>query len=204
MYIGNVKCQKRCKRYAINRELYCQWWFRSSFYHEKNQIRNKFLTEGYPMRFLGILMNDFESEELDPMVPGFLFTGFESKPIVLIGVPFCNINEIRKNWSRNWSLSPKKSMTLELFGVVWKTKKVIQLSFWRRKIHIFYVNLYPYILCKIYEEVCSFKETKWNVVTHWNEPENLNKYLQPVKILFQNSDHVFQWKFLNNLGSTYE
>ena len=49
------------------------------------------------MRFLGILMNDFESEELDPMVSGFLFTGFESKPIVLIGVPFCNINEIRKN-----------------------------------------------------------------------------------------------------------
>lgn len=32
------------------------------------------------MRFLGILMNDFESEELDPMVPGFLFTGFESNP----------------------------------------------------------------------------------------------------------------------------
>ena len=53
------------------------------------------------MTFLGILMNDFESEELDPIVPSFLFTGFESKPIVLIGVPFCNINEIRNNRTRN-------------------------------------------------------------------------------------------------------
>ena len=140
MYIGNVKCQKRYKRYAINRELYCQWWFSSNFYHEKNQIRNKFLTQGYPMTFLGILMNDFESEELDPMVPDFLFTGFESKPIVLIGVPFCNINEIRNNCTRNWSLSPKKSMTLELFRIVWKTKKVIQLSLLKEK--------NPYLLCK--------------------------------------------------------
>ena len=64
-----------------------------NFYHEKNETRNKVLTAGYPMRFLNSVINDFESKRHDPMVPSFLFNDFESKPIAVIDVLFCNENE---------------------------------------------------------------------------------------------------------------
>ena len=45
------------------------------FYHEKI----KFLTAGYPIRFVNSLINDFESKEHDPTtVPSSLFNNFES------------------------------------------------------------------------------------------------------------------------------
>ena len=45
------------------------------------------------MRFVNSVINDFESKEHDPMIPNYLFKNLESKPIVLIDVPFCNKNE---------------------------------------------------------------------------------------------------------------
>ena len=45
------------------------------------------------MRFVNIVINDFESKEHDPMKPNYLFNDFEPKPIVLIDVSFCNENE---------------------------------------------------------------------------------------------------------------
>ena len=66
---------KRYKRNVINGDLYRSWRINSNFYHEKNEIRNKFLTEGYPIRFVNSLINDFESKEHDPSC---LFNDFES------------------------------------------------------------------------------------------------------------------------------
>ena len=63
------------------------------FYHEKSQIRSKFSSAGYLMRFVNSAINDFENEEHDPMIPIYLFNDFESKPIVLIDISFCNENE---------------------------------------------------------------------------------------------------------------
>ena len=64
--------------------------------------------------------NDFESNEHDPMITNFLFNDFESKPIVLIDVPFCNENEKvsktfegfhqRSVWFQNY-LENKQSQT---------------------------------------------------------------------------------------------
>ena len=45
------------------------------------------------MRSVNSVINDFVSKEHDPMIAGFLFNDFESRPIVLIDVPFCNENE---------------------------------------------------------------------------------------------------------------
>ena len=77
-----------------------------------------------------------------------------------------------------------------MFG---KQKKSDRFSLWRRKIHNLDV--------KSYEGVCSCKEnyigeTKRNVVTRWNEQENLKKDSEPAKHLFQQPGHVFQWKVL--------
>ena len=84
---------KRYKRNAINGDLYRSCRISSNFNGEKNQIRRKFSSAGYPMRFVNSVINDFESKEYDPMIPNYLFNDFESKPIVLIDIPFCNENE---------------------------------------------------------------------------------------------------------------
>ena len=67
---------KRYIRNAINGDLYRSWRISSNFYHEKKEIKRKFSSAEYPVRFVNSVINDFES-----------------KPIVLIGVPFCNENE---------------------------------------------------------------------------------------------------------------
>ena len=84
---------KRYKRNAINSSSR-SWRISSTFYREKNKIRIKFSSAGYPMRFVNSVINDFESKEHDPVIPNYLFNYFESKPILLIDVPFCNENEV--------------------------------------------------------------------------------------------------------------
>ena len=84
---------KRYKRNAINGHLHRSWRISSNFYHEKNQIRSKFSSARYPMRFVNSVIKDFESKEHDPMIPNYLFNDFQSKPIVLVDIPFCKENE---------------------------------------------------------------------------------------------------------------
>ena len=68
---------KRYKRNAINGDLYHLWRISSNFSHEKNQIRCKFSSAGYPMRFVNSAINDSESKEHDSMIPNYLFNNFE-------------------------------------------------------------------------------------------------------------------------------
>ena len=77
---------KRYKRNAINGDLHRSWRISSNFYHEKSQIRSKFSSAGYPMRFVNSVINDFENKEHDPMIPNYLFNDFESKPIVSVDI----------------------------------------------------------------------------------------------------------------------
>ena len=143
------------------------------------------------MRFVNSVINDFESKEHDPMMPNYLFNNFESKPIVLIHIRFCNKNErVSKQLLKKLKVFTKEKYD---FRIVWKTKKVRQLFPLKEK--------NPYPSCKIYEGVCSCKEnyigeTKRNVITRWNEHENPNKDSEPAKHLFQNPDYFFQWKVL--------
>ena len=77
------------------------------------------------MRFVNGVINGFENEEYDPMIPNYSFNGFESKPIVLMDIPFCNENEkVSKQL-----LKKLKVFTTEKydFRILWKTKKVRQL-----------------------------------------------------------------------------
>ena len=53
----------------------------------------------------------------------------------------------------------------------------------------------PYPSSKTYEEENYIGETKRNVITRWNEHENINKNSEPVKRLFQQPDDVFHGKF---------
>ena len=48
---------KRYKRNAINGDLYGSWSISSNFYHEKNKLRNKFSSAGYPIRFVNSVID---------------------------------------------------------------------------------------------------------------------------------------------------
>ena len=85
---NSEKVQKKSNK----KKLYCLWRTSSNFYHEKNKIRNKFLSTEYPMRFVKSVINDPDITGHDPIIPKYLCNDFESKPIVLINVPFCNKN----------------------------------------------------------------------------------------------------------------
>ena len=88
-----------------------------------------------------------------------------------------------------------KAFTKEKYDsrIVWETKKVRQLFPLKEQV--------PYPSCKSMTESILYKKnyigkTKKNVITHWNDHENLNKHSEPTKHLFQHPDHVFQWKVL--------
>ena len=40
-------------------DLYLSWRISSNFSHTKNQIRSKFSSAGYPLRFVNSVINDF-------------------------------------------------------------------------------------------------------------------------------------------------
>ena len=74
------------------------------------------------MRFVNSVINDFESKEHDPMMPNYLFNNFESKPVVLIHIRFCNKNErVSKQLLKKLKVFTKEKYD---FRIVWKTKKV--------------------------------------------------------------------------------
>ena len=85
------------------------------------------------MRHVNSVIKDFKSKEHDPMIPNYLFNGFESKPIVLIDILFWNENEIEFT---------KKKYD---FRIVWKTKRIRQLFPLREK------TSYP--SCQIYRKI---------------------------------------------------
>ena len=83
------------------------------------------------MRFVYGVINDFESKEHDPMKPNYLFNEFESKPIVLIDVPFRNKNEkISKQLLKKLKVFTKEKYD---FRIAWRTKKVKELFPLREK-----------------------------------------------------------------------
>ena len=175
-----LQIPNRYKRNSINGDLYRSRRINANFYHEENKIRNKFLTAGYS------IINDFESKEHDLMISSFLFNSLESKPIVLIDIPFCNKNEkVSKQLLEKLKTSNKVRYD---FTTVWKTKKVRQL------LHLKEKNTYP--SCSSSYLVCSCKEiytgeTRRNIVSRWNGNEKPNKVSEPAKHLFQHHDYVF-------------
>ena len=87
----------------------------------EKQIRRKFSSAGYPMRFVNSMINDIESKECDPMIPNYLFNDFESKPIVLTDMPICNENErVSKQLLKKLKAFTKEKYN---FRIVWKAKK---------------------------------------------------------------------------------
>ena len=103
----------------------------SNFNHEINQIRSKYSSAGYWMAFLNSVKNDFESKKHDPMIPKYLFNDIESKPILLIDIPFCNESErVSKQLLKKFRVFTKEK---DNFRIVCKSKRVRQLFLLKEK-----------------------------------------------------------------------
>ena len=76
------------------------------------------------------MLNNFESKEHYPMIPNYLLNDSESKPIILIDIPFCNENEIVSKLFKKLKFFSKEKFD---FKIVWKTKNQIAFPHWRRK-----------------------------------------------------------------------
>ena len=73
------------------------------------------------MKFINSVINDFESNEHDPMIHNYLFNNFESNLIVLIDIPFCNKNErVSKQLLKTLKIFTKAKYD---FRIVWKQRK---------------------------------------------------------------------------------
>ena len=92
------------------------------------------------MRFVNSVIDVFQSEEHDTMIPNYLFNYLESKPIVLKVVLFWNENESIQTTVKEIEVFHQRK---EIF---WKIKK-IRLLFTLKKKN-------PYPSRTIYEEVC--------------------------------------------------
>ena len=74
------------------------------------------------------------------MTPNYLFNDFESKPIVLLEITFCNENErVSKQLLKKLNVFTKEKYD---FRIAWKIKKARQLFPSKEK--------NPYPSCKIY------------------------------------------------------
>ena len=187
------KVPKRYKRNAINSDLNRSHRISMNFTAEKEIIRDKFNTAGFPVRFVESVIEQFEKKltEDDLIIPEFLFK--EPKKFVLIELPFCEKNE---ELSKRF-LQKLKSFTDDKveFAIRWGTKKVKQLFSAK--------DNNPHPSCKIYEGVCScgnnyIGETGRNVITRWTEHENVKLNSDPAKHLRNFRNHKFTWRIISN------
>ena len=83
------------------------------------------------MAFVNTVINDFESKKHDPMIPKYLFNDIESKPVLLIDIPFCNESErVSKQLLKKFTVFTKEK---DNFRIVCKPTRVRQLFLLKEK-----------------------------------------------------------------------
>ena len=192
----NSKTPVRYKRNAIIGDLTRAKRISSSFQDEIDFIRKKFLTAGFPEKFVDSVIRNFlnkdkvDDEEL-PLIPSFFF---EDPPFILIELPYCAENE---RLSKHFIRKLKSFLKIECTIVIkWVTRKIQTLFSLKSK--------NPHPACKIYQGVCNvcglsyIGETKRNVEVRWEEHEDPKGKSEPASHLQKNPSHSFSWTVMMN------
>ena len=187
----------RYKRNAITGDLYRAKRISSYFEDEIPTIRTKFITAGFPQKFVESVIGNFinpkpvEDEEDLPLIPPYFFDS--PPPFILIELPFCPENE---RLSKHFIRKVKSFIDSDCQLVIkWMTRKVRTLFSLKSK--------NPHPACKIYEGTCScgstyIGETKRNVETRWSEHNDPRGKSEPANHLAENNGHSFTWKVVIN------
>ena len=176
------KTPVRYKRNAIIGDLTRAKRISSCFQEEVQIIRSKFLTAGFPTRFVDSVIRNFISPMQDkddslPLIPPFFFE--KPLPFILIELPYCPQNErLSKHFIRKIKSFLETDCTIV---IKWITRKIRTLFSLKSK--------NPHPACKIYQGVCDMcgqsyvGETKRNVEVRWAEHDNPKGNSKPAKHL---------------------
>ena len=188
----------RYKRNAIIGDLNRAKRISTSFEEELKIIREKFITAGFPPKFVDSVIRHFnsprtlEDDESLPLIPTFFFE--KPPPFFLIELPYCPENE---RLSKHFISKIKSYVDAECTVVIkWITKKIRGLFSLKSK--------NPHPACKLYEGTCNncglsyIGETKRNVEVRWAEHNNPKKKSEPAKHLYNNPTHSFHWRVIMN------
>ena len=186
----------RYKRNAIIGDLHRSKRISSHYDDEVEIIKNKYLTAGFPFRFVNSVVDNFnnprpfEDEDL-PLIPDYFYE--PPIPFILVDLPYSPENERQ---SKHFIKKLKSFLNTNCTIVIkWSTKKVRTLFSLKSK--------NPYPSCKIYEGACScgslyVGETKRNVAVRWAEHNDPRGSSEPSKHLYNFPSHQFSWRVLLN------
>ena len=169
----------------------------SSYYHDEVEIiKKKYVTAGFPYRFVNSVVDNFnnpqpfEDEDL-PLIPDYFYE--PPIPFILVDLPYSPENE---RHSKHFLKKLKSFLNTPCTIVVkWSTKKIRTLFSLKSR--------NPYPSCKIYEGTCScgslyVGETKRNVAVRWAEHNDPRGSSEPSKHLYNFPSHHFSWRVLLN------
>ena len=185
---------KRYKRNAINGDLHRSKKISSNLNQEIIAIRDKYKKADYPSRFTESVIREFLNPSLDKddfIIPPFLFE--ELKPVILIELPFCDMNEVAsKQFIKKLINFTNDEYCVRIKWLTRKTKSLFKVKD---------TTLHP--SCKIYQGICSCSnvyigETIRNVEVRWNEHNDPRGKSEPSKHLTNNLEHKFQWSIICN------
>ena len=190
----NSKTPVRYKRNAIIGDLTRAKRISSYFQDEVDTIRLKFVTAGFPKRFVDSVIRNYLNPKQDedddlPLIPSFFF---EKPPFILIELPYCSQNEkLSKYFIRKIKTFLEEECTIV---IKWITRKMRTLFSLKSK--------NPHPACKIYQGVCNecglsyIGETKRNVEVRWGEHDDPKGKSEPAIHLKQNPSHSYSWSIL--------
>ena len=191
------KTPVRYKRNAIIGDLTRARRISSHFQEEVETIRSKFLTAGFPTKFVDSVIRNFlnpeQSVEDDlPLIPPYFFE--KPNPFILIELPYCAENE---RLSKHFIRKIKTFLEVDFTIVIkWVTRKIRTLFRLKSK--------NPHLACKIYQGVCDvcemtyIGETKRNVEVRWEEHNDPKGKSEPASHLKNNPTHSFTWSVFMN------
>ena len=184
----------RYKRNAIIGDLHRSKKISSHFPDEVEFIRKKYLSAGFPYRFVDSTIHNFSNpdpsrDEDLPLIPNFFFE--PPLPFILIELPYCPENE---RYSKHFIRKIKSFLDTDCDVVIkWTTRKVRTMFSLKSR--------NPYPSCTIYEGTCScgsvyVGETKRNAAVRWSEHDNPTGSSEPSKHLYNHPSHSFSWRIL--------
>ena len=184
------KTPKRYKRNAINIDLHRAKSISSDFKAETEIIAKKFLSAGYPKRFIMSVKNNFndKTDDHDVITPDWQFN---PKPLITIFLPYSPENEV---FAKRF-LSKMNSFTDDqcAFIIIWRTKNIKSLFNLKDKVdHV--SNVIYHGECSCGEEYIG--ETDRNVKIRWKEHTKPTHNSNPSKHLNENIMHEFKWKVI--------
>ena len=167
----------------------------SFFQDEVDTIRLKFVTAGFPKKFVDSVIRNYLNPQQDkdddlPLIPSFFFE--KPPPFILIELPYCTQNErLSKYFIRKIKTFLEVDCTIVIKWITRKTRTLYSLK-----------SKNPHPSCKIYQGVCNecglsyIGETKRNVEVRWGEHDDTKGKSEPAIHLKQNPSHSFSWNIL--------